>query len=79
MAGDFIGFLFRRNLAEGQAAFTGPGADPMQRTQPVLVIVRATHRLAVDGNGELAVGAFAQVILAHRSANAASVLCAVGA
>ena len=47
---DFVRPFLGRNLTQRQAAFTCPGADRMQRAKPTASIMRATHRLAVDGD-----------------------------
>src|SRR3954466_11598719 len=47
---DFVGFLFGRDLAQGDPLLAGPGADDVQRTESLSSVVRAPTRLAVDGD-----------------------------
>lgn len=47
---DLVRFLLRRHLPQRQAVVAGPGADQMQGAQPLVLILRATQGLAVDGD-----------------------------
>ncbi len=45
---DFVGFLVRRHLPQGQAELGRPNADRMQCTQALVAIVAAPQRLSVN-------------------------------
>src|SRR5947199_304824 len=45
---DLVGFLLRRDLSQGVPLLTGPGADDVQRAEPVRGVVGPPTRLAVD-------------------------------
>jgi len=48
--GDFVGFLWNRELGQGQPGVGGVSAEPMQRLQPLAFVARAPRGLAVDGD-----------------------------
>ena len=47
---DLVGLLLGRHLAQGDPVLARPGADDVQRTQPVGRVVGPPARLAVDGD-----------------------------
>jgi hypothetical protein len=47
---DFVRFLIGRDLSQRDAAVRRPGAHQVERSQAVLLVVRAPERLAVDGS-----------------------------
>ena len=53
---DFIGLGVGRHLTDRDLFLAGPGADDVQGTEVFRTIMRATNRLAVDGDKSLRVG-----------------------